>query len=471
MEPISKRVWGLGLLVLIYLGIAYGVPRPEAIQPAGWRLFSLFAATVAGLIFQPIRGGALVLIAIVFSSLVGGLTLKQALDGYSDPTNWLVLAAFLISRSLLNTGLARRIALFFVRLFGKTSLGVSYALCCSDLVLATLIPSNGARSGGVILPIVRGVAELYGSRPGVTAPLIGAFLMTSVYQGICISSAMFLTGQASNPLAAQMASKISGVQIDWFGWFWAGVVPGVTSILLVPWIISKIYRPEILKTPEASSFARAELLKMGKLTRPEWILCGVFIGVCGGWTTTSLHQLDVAVPALLGTIALLVTGVLTWEDVRKEDAAWDMFIWYGGLINLAKALNATGIPTAFAKGVGAMLTGWDWYPLLVISLLVYFFAHYAFASITAHMLAMFPAFVAVIVAQGAPAGLTAFSFAIFTSLSAGLTNYGTTPSPMFFGQGYVEMKDWWRVGFVCALANLAIWMTVGFAWWRFIGLW
>jgi len=184
-----------------------------------------------------------------------------------------------------------------------------------------------------------------------------------------------------------------------------------------------------------------------------------------------MHKLDVAVPALLGTIALLVTGVLSWEDVRKEDAAWDMFIWYGGLINLAKGLNATGVPTAFAKAVGASLLGFDWYPLLVISLLVYFFAHYAFASITAHMLAMFPAFVAVIVAQGAPAGLAAFSFAIFTSLSAGLTNYGTTPAPMFFAQGYVEMKDWWRVGFLCAITNLFIWMTFGFAWWKWLGLW
>lgn len=471
MNRIPRRVWGLSLLVVIYLTIAYLVPRPLSIEPAGWRLFALFSSTVAGLIFQPISGGALVLIAVVFASLVGGLTIKQALDGYSDPTNWLVLAAFLISRSLLNTGLARRIALFFVRLFGKTSLGVSYALCCSDMVLATIIPSNGARSGGVILPIVRGVAELYGSKPGVTAPIIGAFLMTSVYQGICISSAMFLTGQASNPLAAQMAAKISGTQIDWFGWFLAGSVPGLVSILLVPWIVSKIYKPAIQQTPEAAEFARTELLKMGPLSKAERILCAVFFGVCFGWSTTSIHKLDVAVPALLGCIALLVTEVLTWDDVRKEDAAWDMFIWYGGLINLAKALNATGIPTAFAKAVGTVLTGFDWYPLLMVSLLVYFFAHYAFASITAHMLAMFPAFVAVIVAQGAPAGLTAFSFAIFTSLSAGLTNYGTTPAPMFFAQGYVEMKDWWRVGFVCAITNLFVWSTVGFAWWKFIGLW
>lgn len=471
MTRMPKRIWGLGLLAAVYLLIAYVVPRPASIEPAGWRLFALFGATVVGMIFQPISGGALVLIAIILSSLVGGLTIQQALAGYSDPTAWLVLAAFFISRSLLNTGLARRIALYFVRLFGKTSLGVSYALCCSDLVLATIIPSNGARSGGVILPIVRGVAELYGSKPGPTAPMIGSYLMTSVYQGICITSAMFLTGQASNALAAQMAAKIAGFEIDWFAWFRAGLLPGAASLLLVPFLISRIYKPTIQHTPEAANFARRQLAEMGKLSTSEWILCVVFAGVCIGWSTTGLHRLDVAVPALLGAAALLVTGVLTWDDVRKEDAAWDMLIWYGGLINLAKALNATGIPTLFAKTVGASLAGLDWLPLLIVSLLVYFFAHYAFASITAHMLAMFPAFIAVLIAQGTPAGLASFGFAMFTSLSAGLTNYGTTPSPMFFAQGYVEMKDWWRIGFVCALVNLLIWTTVGFLWWKFLGIW
>jgi divalent anion:Na+ symporter, DASS family len=470
VHRIPNRIWGLAVLVLIYVLVGHVAPRPETIPPAGWRLFAVFCATVAGLIYQPIAGGALVLIAVVAASLVGGLSIQQALAGYADPTNWLVLAAFFISRSLLNTGLARRIALFFVRTFGKTSLGVSYALCCSDLVLATVIPSNGARSGGVILPIVRGVAELYGSKPGETARLIGAYLMTSVFQGICITSAMFLTGQASNPLAAQMAAKISGAEIDWFGWFRAGIVPGGLSLLIVPWVVSRIYRPTIARTSEAAAFAADRLREMGPPKRAEWGLCVAFLGVCVAWATSSIHKLDVAVPALIGVCALLVSGVLTWEDVRKEDAAWDMFIWYGGLINLAKALNATGLPTLFAKSVGFALTGWEWYPLLVASLLVYFFAHYAFASITAHMLAMFPAFLAVLVAQGAPAIVASFGFAAFTSLSAGLTNYGTTPAPMFFAQGYVEMKDWWRIGFVCATVNLLIWLTVGFVWWKWIGL-
>jgi divalent anion:Na+ symporter, DASS family len=468
---LSSRLRGIAILVFIYAVIVYAIPRPEAVKPEGWRLFGLFVATVAGLIFQPIAGAALVLMAVVFSSLIGGLTIKQALDGYSEPTNWLVLSAFFISRALINTGLARRIALFFVRLFGSTSLGVSYALCFTDMTLGAIIPSNGARSGGVILPIVRSVAELYGSKPGESARLIGAFLMVSVYQGVCISSAMFFTGQASNPVAAALAGKLVNVQIDWFSWFRAGIVPGLVSILSVPWLISKIYAPTVKRTPEAAQFARDEIRKMGALSVRERILSVVFLVVCGAWATTGIHGIDVAVPALLGVGALITTGVLTWEEIRQEQAAWEMFVWYGGLINLGKALSATGVPTEFAKSVGGALASLDWYPLLMIALAIYFFAHYAFASITAHLLAMFPAFVAVAVAHGAPPGLAAYAFVMYTCFSAGLTNYGTTPAPMFFGQDYVSMSAWWRIGFVCAVLNFLIWSTVGFAWWRFLGIW
>jgi DASS family divalent anion:Na+ symporter len=467
----TTRLRGLAVLAFIYCVIVYVVPRPDAVKPEGWRLFGLFAATVAGLIFQPIAGAALVLMAVVLSSLIGGLTIKQALEGYSEPSNWLVLSAFFISRALINTGLARRIALFFVRLFGRTSLGVSYALCLTDVTLAAIIPSNGARSGGVILPVVRSVAELYGSQPGDTARRIGAFLMVSVYQGVCIGSAMFFTGQASNPVAAALAGKLAGVSIDWFAWFRAGIVPGLLSLLTVPWMIHRMYPPEIRHTPEAAGFARDEMRKMGALSVRERLLAGLFLVVCASWATTSIHGIDVAVPALLGVGILLVFGVLTWEEIRQEQTAWEMFVWYGGLINLGKVLSGTGVPTEFAKAVGGLLSNLDWYPLLMISLAVYFFAHYAFASITAHLLAMFPAFVAVAIAHGAPPGLAAYSLVMYTCLSAGLTNYGTTPAPMFFAQDYVSMGVWWRVGLASAILNFAIWSTAGFAWWRFLGIW
>lgn len=467
---VRRRVTRFAALVVIYLAVVYLIPRPESVKPEGWRLVGLFFATVGGLILTPMPGGALVMVAVVLSSILGGLSIQSALAGFGDPTVWLVMAAFFISRSLINTGLARRIALFFVRLVGRTSLGVTYALSVSDMILASIIPSNGARSGGVILPIVRSIAELYGSTPGAKAALLGSFLFTAVYQSICITSSMFFTGQASNPLAAQLAGQ-AGYPITWSSWFAAGIVPGICSMILCPLVVMRLNPPEIRNTPEAAQFASVQLLEMGALKWNEKVLAIVFVSVCGLWVTSGIHGIDIAVTALAGSAALLVTGVLHWEDVKSEKAAWDIFIWYGGLVRLGKALNDTGAPNEFAKGVAAAFVEASWVVLFVVALLIYFYAHYGFASITAHILAMYPPFLAVLAAKGAPLGLVAYAFACFSNFAAGLTHYGTTPSPMFFAHDYVSLRMWWKVGFAMSLVNIAVWSTIGFGWWKLLGIW
>ncbi len=458
-------------VVLVYAAVVWLLPRPEAIRPEGWRLLGIFAATIAGLILRPIPGGALVLAAVTLATILGGMTPVEALAGFGDPTVWLVIAAFLISDALIKTGLARRIALLFVRAVGRSSLGVCYALASTDLVLASIIPSNAARSGGVVLPIARSIAELYNSRPGPTAALMGTFLMTGAYQSICITSAMFFTGQASNPLAAQIAANSFSFQVTPLSWIAAAVVPGLCSLLLVPLVVQRLAPPGIRHTPEAREFAASELKKMGPLARAERIVLAIFVGVCGAWMSTPLHGVDIATTALLGAVALLFTGVLKWDDATGNRAAWDIFIWYGGLLRLGKALGDEGITREFAGAVGGMLDGFGWPVLLGIALLIYFYAHYGFASITAHILSMFLPFGAVLLAQGAPVGLVFFSFACFTNLSAGLTNYGTTPSPMFFAAGYASFGQWWKIGFAASIVNMATWSTIGFGWWKLIGIW
>src|SRR5207247_6586524 len=196
------------------------------------------------------------------AAVFGGLPIQQTLEGYADPSVWLVMAAFFISIAMIKTGFARRLALIFVRAFGKTSLGVSYALSLTDMLLAGIIPANGARSGGVVLPIARSVAELYGSRPGVTAGLLGSFLMTALYQNICVTAAMFMTGQASNPLAAKIATDTFHFPITWTLWALAASVPGLLSMALIPWVIYKIDPPQIRHTPDAAVFADSELLQL-----------------------------------------------------------------------------------------------------------------------------------------------------------------------------------------------------------------
>jgi DASS family divalent anion:Na+ symporter len=467
----KRMLRGFAILVAVYFVVVLAIPKPAAVKPEGWRLTGIFAATIVGSIIEPIPAGALVLLAVTLSALIGGLTITEALSGYSNSSVWLVLVAFFISRALIQTGLARRIALFFVRAFGKSSLGVAYSLAASDMVLAGMIPSNGARSAGVVLPIVRSIAELYGSHPGETAERLGAYLMSAVYQSVCVTSAMFITGQVSNFLARDMAAQ-AGYDITPAGWIRATIVPGLLSMAAVPWLTMRVIRPTIQKTPEARQFAAAELTKMGSMKSAEWILTCVFSVVCFFWVTSRTPWgVDITVTALLGCMVLLLTGVLTWEDIRGEKAGWGIFIWYGGLYRLAQGLNDAGVTKAFANAVGSQLGGYGWHALFAITIVIYFYAHYFFASITAHMLSMFPAFLAVLLMKGAPIGLAVWTFACLANLSACLTHYGTTPAPVYFAQDYVSLKKWWQAGALASVAHLLIWTTAGFAWWKLIGIW
>jgi divalent anion:Na+ symporter, DASS family len=466
----KRAARGFALLVAVYFAVVYLVPWSSSIKAGGPKLAGLFLATIVGSVIEPVPAAALVLIAVTLSAVFGVLPIDQALGGYADRTVWLVMTAFFLSRALINVGLARRIALTFVRLFGKSSLGVCYSLGLSDFVLAAMIPANGARAGGVIRPIGRAIAEIYGSTPGPTANKLGTYLYTAVYQSVCVSTAMFYTGQASNPLAARFAAQY-GYNVTWLSWFIAAIVPGAVSLLAIPWIVMKLYPPEITHTPEATAFARGELQKLGPMGGSEKIVAAVFTLVCGLWITSSWTKVDITVIALLGGALLLVSGVLTWEDVKGEKAAWDVFIWFGGLFKLGQALNDAGVTRAFADAVANHFGGFGWAGLFAVALVIYYYAHYGFASITAHMVSMFPPFLAVLLAKGAPPGLVVYGFACFANLAAALTHFGTTPGPIFYADGYVPLKTWWRTGFIISVVNLAIWSTIGFGWWKLIGYW
>jgi len=460
--------WGIVLSVAVAILL---IPVPAGITPQSWRLLAIFAATITGSIVRPIPGAAVVLLGVTALPVFRVLTINEALTGYADPVVWLVLAAFFISRGMIKTGLGRRIAFLFIKAIGRHSLGLSYALGSTEMVLATVIPSTGARSGGIIFPIAKSLAEAYESRPGPTAGRLGAFLMASVYQCNVIVCAMFLTGQASNPIIARFAQEVTGIEITYARWAVAAIVPALLSLLLVPWLLYRVFPPEIRHTPAARELASNELKAMGRMKWSEWLMLLVFGLVAILWMTSKLHGIDYAAVALVGISVLLITGVLDWEDLISERSAWSVFIWYGGLIRMAEALGQTGITKRFAEASASLTTGWKWWLALASLLLIYFYAHYVFASITAHVTAMYVPFLIVILAAGTPSYLAVLSLAYFSNLGASLTHYGTTPAPIYFGAGYTTQRTWWLLGLLTSLVTIAIWSLVGFTWWKLLRLW
>ena len=469
ISPRSKFVrWGVVLFVAV--GILL-IPVPQGISNQSWRLLAIFAATITGSIVRPLPGSAMVLLGVTALAVFRVMTIDEALAGYADPVVWLVLAAFFISRGMIKTGLGRRIAFLFIKAIGRHSIGLGYALISTEALLAAVIPSTGARSGGIIFPIAKSLAEAYESRPGPSARRLGAFLMTTVYQCNVVVCAMYLTGQASNPIIARLAKEVTGIEISYARWVIAAIVPALVSLALVPLLIYRAFPPEIKHTPAASEFASQELKQMGPTKWSEWLMLIVFALTAALWMTPKLTGFHYATVAMVGICTLLLTGVLDFDDLINERAGWSVFIWYGGLLRMAEALGQTGITKRFAESAATLTLGWKWWLALAVLLLIYFYAHYGFASITAHATAMYAPFLIVILAAGAPPYLAVLSLAYFSNLGASLTHYGTTPAPIYFGAGYVTQRTWWFLGLIVSFLTIAIWSILGFAWWKVLGLW
>ncbi|MBW7932168.1 MAG: DASS family sodium-coupled anion symporter [Gemmatimonadaceae bacterium] len=447
------------------------VPPPDGITMKSWELLAIFAATIVGSIARPVAAGAVVFLGVCAIALFNVLPPKEALGGYADPIVWLVLCAFFMSRGVLKTGLGRRIAFLFIRAIGKSSLGLSYALISTDTLLAAFVPSNGARAGGVIYPVATSLAEAYESHPGETARRLGAFLLFAIYQGDVIACSMWWTGQASNALIAKFTATATNIDFTYGKWILGAVVPGLVLLALMPLVLYRLFPPEIKHTPAAAQIAHDELARLGPMKRDERLMLAAFLLVAGLWMTTALHHINYAVVALLGISSLFLTKVLTWDDIIGERAAWDVFIWYGGLVRMAEALGDTGITRKFAEYAASMTVGWTWGAALAVLVLIYFYAHYGFASITAHATAMFTPFLVVVMAAGAPTMLAVALLAYTSNLSAGLTHYGTTPAPIYFGSHYITQRDWWLYGLILSVLGIAVYGTVGLAWWKVLGWW
>ncbi len=459
-------------LVVLVIGAAIWLtPVPAGLKPEAWKLMAIFVSTILGFILQPLPIGSLAFISVTFTALSGVLKPAEALSGFSNGTIWLIVSAFLFAKGFIKTGLGRRIAYVLIRALGDSTLKLGYTIVLSDLIISPATPSNTARAGGILFPIVKSLSTAFGSEPGSTARRVGAYLMQTAYQGNTITSAMFMTAMAGNPLIASLAANTLKINISWGLWATAALVPGLLSIIVVPYLLYKFYPPEVKKTPEAKALAAKELELMGAMSRGEKIVAAVFVGALVLWSTSQYTKLDATVVAMLAVTVMMITKVLEWKDVLTETGAWDTLIWMGALIGLADYLSKLGFIPWFAKLVSASMVGVPWMQAFVILLVIYMYAHYGFASLVAHITAMYAAFAAVAVAAGAPAFLVALALAYMSNLCMSLTHYAAGPAPIYFGAGYVDQGTWWKIGFLVSVVNMIIWVGIGSFWWKLLGLW
>jgi len=460
------------LLITLSLSLAgWYLPISEAISENAWHLLIIFIATIIGIILNPLPMGVIALLSILACVLTKTLSLSECLSGFSDSIVWLVVFAFFISNGFIKTGLGSRIAYYVLSKIGHSTLGISYALVIADFVLSPLIPSATARGGGVIFPIAKSICKSFSDHdhPGVSSKN-GGFIMSVCTQSAVITSTLFITAMAANPLAVKLAEQ-AGFSISWIDWAIAAIVPGIVSLALMPLVIYYLYPPTIKYSDSAPKIAREKLDAMGRFSIHEIIMMLVFVLLIVLWINGPKLGLQPTIAALLGLSILFVTKVINFEDNLADKGAWHTFIWFATLVMLSDFLSKFGLMTWIGAKLQFLFIDTSPINALIMLSLLYFYIHYFFASTTAHITVLLPTFLVLFVNAGVPGALAALILSFLSTLSAGLTHFGLSSSPIFFGAGYMKTKDWWYIGLVTSVLYLLIWIFIGGAWWKLLKLW
>uniref|UniRef100_A0A7S0VAM7 Uncharacterized protein n=1 Tax=Polytomella parva TaxID=51329 RepID=A0A7S0VAM7_9CHLO len=458
------------------VGIAIAIwfcPAPAGVSLKAWHLLAVFIGTIVGIITTPLPLGAVAVLGLGAAMLTKVLTFPEAFSAFASEIPWLIAIAYWLPGAFIKSGLGNRIAYAIVAAFGKTTLGLTYSLVAAEALLSPAIPSVAARAGGIFYPLAKALCLACGSDPEKgTAKKMGAYVMTTCFQTTTVSSAMFITAMAANPLAVNLASA-AGVNLTWGSWALAGLVPGLVCLVLVPLILYVLYPPEVKDTPDAPGLARKELEKLGPLSLNEKITAIAFAITVALWIFGGSVGVNAVAAAIVGLFILLVGNVISWKECLNNNPAWDTLTWFAALIAMAGALNKYGFIPWLSNTVVKMVSGLGlgWQSAFGLVVILYFYSHYFFASGAAHIGAMYTAFLAVATACGTPPTVAALALGQLSNLMGCLTTYGIGSAPPYFGAGYVPQADWLKLGFILSIFYLAVWLGIGGAWWKVIGLW
>jgi len=426
-------------------------------------LFAVFVAAIASVLIGafPILTDSMIAVGVVV--LTGTITPAQAFAGFANTSVLLVVIAFIVAQAVVKSGLGRRISLFMVGRFGGSSIGLAYSIVLTDAAIAPAFPSNTSR-GGVLFPIVLSVAKGAGSNPeDPEGRRLGGYLMFCAMASLAVSSALWLTATSGNPIGVSIAQKF-GLQIGFGNWLLAACVPSLVAIGLLPLVIAKLFPPRVGATPEAPAAARVELAGMGSMSRAERITALTFALMVGGWVLADTLKINTTSVAFMGFGVLLLSGVLTLDDIAKQGDTLATFLWLAVLFALSGQLNELGFMGYVGERLASRLAGLSWPAMYLTLIVLYVFIHYMFVSQSSQILALLGVFLDVGVRGGVPAPLMAFGLLFASSYFSVITPQGGSQNIIFAASGYLTQRELYQLGLLTTLFFLAVFLLIGTPW-------
>lgn len=475
---------------LLVAALPWFLPAPDGLSLSAWIYAGVFGAVFVGLFTAPVPSAVVALSGLLAASLLrvgapGSETapplshaapevLRWAFCGFSSPLVWLVFSVSMLEVGFEKTGLGVRISHTLTRCLGKNALGLGYAVALTETLLALVVPSAAARSGGVVHSLVAGIPVLCQSSPAHSPRAIGAYLGWVAFASSCVSSSLFLTAFIPNLIALDIL-KLADLPIpDWKTWFIAVAPAGVLLLLATPLLTYWLYPPDQKQLDVRPHMDDGAFPQSKKQHVRQTMLLILFVFTLVVWVVGEPLGISTPAVALASVCLLVICGVLDWEDVIGNVRAWNLVLWLGAMLSLTAGLDNMGIlDWCLHRNVHAIQECTPAMYLLALAV-IFFFSRYLMAGSGVYAATLLPLFIA---AGSGLAGMTpadaarfGFLLAALIGLSGVLTPYATGQGMIWISTGYIKRGEFWFLGLIFGSLYLGVFLAVVMPWLSLCGM-
>lgn len=447
---------GLAAALLVYL-----LPPPEGLSHAGRAAFAVFLVAATLWMTELLPIGVTGLLTVSLLALLGAMRPAEAYAAFGNSAVFFILAVFILSAALIQTGLSKRLALAFLQRFQAGAYSLAIGIMATTALLTVVMPAQA--TSAMLLPITVEIARAMRLTPGVSP--YGKVLLLSLAWGAMIGSNASFLGSTRAPLALGMLETAYGDTISFGQWVLASAPLVVLGLVIGAMVLRWAFRPEPVDVPSARAAIAEAVAQLGPVGPRQLRVLAIMGVTVPGWVLLG-GTIDVAAMALLAAVLLFACGVLRWQDVEGY-VNWGIILMYGGAIALGVAIDRSG---AAGWLVTRLLDGVQPSPYATI-------AGLALMTVLVSEFMSNAAAVAVMLPLGFSLshqfGVSPLAVIFACSFAAGLDftfPFSSAPSAIAFSSGYIRMRDMLVVGSLMTLVQIALLLLVARFYWPLIGL-
>lgn len=457
--------------------VLYVVPLPEVTDSAGavTKLSPAGRAALAIVVWASIVWvtesvpvaitGIIIPMLLVMTGAVKGF--PAATSAFSSPIVFLCLAAFMFTAIMTVSGLDRRIAISLMnRIRVKEAGDVIWGFLGFNLILSLILPAANARAA-TMLPIVKGVIELFGDTPREREAKKAIVIQSLVY-GAMISGICIMTAHVPNLIVVGLFEKELKLNISYIQWFLLNW-PYLIMFVFTQWWVRWYFNTKGVMVPGGRERIARMHAELPKMRGQEWIILAIFGLVALAWVTEKWHGIPTHLVALMGIAVMFIPGLfdLKWKAL-EGNTIWGTWLLLGGALSMSGAMSSSGLASWLAALVQPVAEGYPWWGTLLIVLVGTHVIRLGMLSNIAAITVLAPILIALAPKLGLNtaaftmlvANADTFAYLLPTQLVAAVLAYST---------GTFSMTDYFKAGWVAVVIAILFTICVMVPWYAFMG--